>query len=140
MYCRTEIELTRFDDFDQYWVRRGWADDAPIKLQSRIDTPKGLATVAAGTVPIAGVAWAQTVGISAVEVNVDDAGWQRAELAEAPSKDTWRQWVYRWDATPGRHSLRVRATDRNGAIQTDERAEPIPDGASGHHQIIVIVE
>ena len=64
----------------------------------------------------------------------------RPSSPTAPTNDTWRQWVYRWDATPGRHSLRVRATDRNGAIQTDERAEPIPDGASGHHQIVVIVE
>ena len=78
--------------------------------------------------------------IAGVEVNVDDTGWQPAELAGAPSTDTWRQWVFRWDATPGRHALRVRATDSSGAIQTDERAEPIPDGASGHHQIIVIVE
>ncbi len=136
----TEIELTTFAEFDHYWSRRGWAERAPIKLMSRIDTPRGLAKVPAGMVPIAGVAWAQTVGIAAVEVNVDDAGWQPAELAAAPSKDTWRQWVHRWDATPGRHSIRVRATDANGAIQTDERAEPIPDGASGHHQIIVIVE
>ena len=136
----TEIELTTFADFDHYWLRRGWGQRAPIKLMSRIDTPRGLAKMPAGSVPIAGVAWAQTVGIARVEVNIDDTGWQTAELAGAPSNDTWRQWVYRWDATPGRHALRVRATDRTGAIQTDERAEPIPDGASGHHQIIVIVE
>ena len=136
----TEIELTTFAEFDHYWLRRGWAQKAPIKLMSRIDTPRGLAKVRAGTVPIAGVAWAQTIGISAVEVSVDDGPWQRAELGTAPSKDTWRHWVYRWEATAGRHSLKVRATDAAGSIQTDERAEPIPDGASGHHQIVVIVE
>ncbi len=89
----TEIELTTFAEFDHYWLRRGWAQKAPIKLMSRIDTPRGLAKVRAGTVPIAGVAWAQTIGISAVEVSVDDGPWQRAELGTAPSKDTWRQWV-----------------------------------------------
>ncbi|MET0143175.1 MAG: molybdopterin-dependent oxidoreductase [Ilumatobacteraceae bacterium] len=136
----TEIELTTFADFDHYWLRRGWAQKAPIKLMSRIDTPRGLAKVAAGMVPIAGVAWAQTVGIAAVEVNIDGSGWQAAQLADAPSKDTWRQWVFPWNATSGRHSIAVRATDATGAIQTDERAEPIPDGASGHHQIVVIVE
>ena len=73
-------------------------------------------------------------------MSIDDGPWQPAELGTAPSNDTWRQWVYRWDATPGRHSLKVRATDAAGAIQTAERAEPIPDGASGHHQIVVIVE
>jgi DMSO/TMAO reductase YedYZ molybdopterin-dependent catalytic subunit len=136
----TEIELTTFAEFDHYWLRRGWGQKAPIKLMSRIDTPRGLAKVATGVVPIAGVAWAQTVGIEAVEVQIDDGGWQPAELAAAPSNDTWRQWVYRWNATRGRHSITVRATDKNGAIQTPERAEPIPDGAAGHHQIIVIVE
>ena len=108
---------------------------------SRIDTPRGLAKVPAGTVPIAGVAWAQTVGIAAVEVNVDDAGWQPAELAAAPSKDTWRQWVL----PLGRHARTPRDPrpgDRRATAQSKptERAEPIPDGASGHHQIIVIVE
>ncbi|MGI9053706.1 MAG: molybdopterin-dependent oxidoreductase [Ilumatobacteraceae bacterium] len=135
----TEIELTTFAAFDHYWLRRGWAQKAPIKLMSRIDTPKGLANVAAGVVPIAGVAWEQHVGISAVEVNVDDAGWQPAELGEVTSDDTWRQWKYSWEATPGRHSIAVRAIDNTGAIQTDERAEPIPDGASGHHTIVVNV-
>ena len=94
----------------------------------------------AGMTAIAGVAWAQTIGIGAVEVNIDDSGWQPAELADAPSNDTWRQWVYRWDAPAGRHSIVVRATDSTGAIQTDERAEPIPDGASGLHQIVVNVQ
>ncbi len=106
---------------------------------SRIDTPRGLSTVPTGTVAIAGVAWAQTVGIDGVEVQIDDGEWQPAELGETPSDDTWVQWVLRWEAEPGRHNVRVRATDKNGTIQTDERAEPIPDGASGHHQIVLTV-
>ncbi len=97
----TEIELTTFDEFDHYWLRRGWAQRAPIKLMSRIDTPRGLAKVPAGVVPIAGVAWEQTVGIAGVEVSVDDGSWQPAELADVTTNDTWRQWVYRWNATPG---------------------------------------
>ena len=136
----TEIELTTFAEFDHYWLRRGWAQRAPIKLTSRIDTPRGLAKVRAGTVPVAGVAWAQTIGIAAVEISVDEGPWQPTDLGTVPSMDTWRQWVYRWEASPGRHSLKVRATDAAGSIQTAERAEPIPDGASGHHQIVVIVE
>jgi DMSO/TMAO reductase YedYZ molybdopterin-dependent catalytic subunit len=136
----TEIELTTFAEFDHYWLRRGWAQKAPIKLMSRIDAPRGLAKVPAGVVPIAGVAWEQTVGIQAVEVQIDDGLWQPAELADAPSNDTWRQWLYWWNATPGRHAITVRAIDKNGAIQTPERAEPIPDGAAGHHQIVVIVD
>ena len=139
-----EIELTTFEEFEQYWVPRGYADKAPIKLMSRIDTVDGLGTLtrgADGTAAIGGVAWAQTRGISNVEVKIDDAEWMAAELGEALNDDTWRQWAYRWTpGATGRSSISVRATDGDGMIQTDERSEPLPDGASGHHQIVVFVE
>ncbi|MEZ5412444.1 MAG: molybdopterin-dependent oxidoreductase [Acidimicrobiales bacterium] len=135
----TGIEVTRFDAFDQYWVPRGWDAQAPIKLQSRIDTPRGLATVAPGPVPVAGVAWAPGTGIGAVEVRIDDGPWTAADLAAEASSLTWRQWSYRWDATPGRHTITVRAIDADGAIQTDARSEPMPSGATGQHQIVVLV-
>jgi len=136
----TEIELTRFDRFDQYWVPRGWDTQAPIKTQSRIDTPRGLARVAAGVVPVAGVAWAQTRGIRAVELQVDDGPWLPTRLASEVNVSTWRQWWLAWEATPGRHTLTVRATDGTGAIQTAERSEPMPNGATGQHQIVVLVD
>jgi DMSO/TMAO reductase YedYZ molybdopterin-dependent catalytic subunit len=135
-----QIELTRFDQFDQYWVDRGWVEDAPIKLQSRIDTPRGLGNVSAGTVPIAGVAWAQTRGIDAVELRIDDDEWVATRLTAEHDIDTWRQWSYAWNATPGRHTITVRATERGGAIQSAERTEPFPSGATGQHQIVVIVD
>lgn len=136
----TEIELTRFDEFDHYWVGRGYAPEAPIKLMSRIDVPRGLSRLPAGPAAAGGVAWAQTTGIAAVEVSIDGGEWQRCELGRVPSNDTWVQWCLDWDATPGRHTMTVRATDRSGAIQTPDRSEPLPDGATGHHQIVVIVE
>lgn len=34
-----DIELTTFDSYDPYWVERGWARRAPVKTESRIDTP-----------------------------------------------------------------------------------------------------
>ncbi len=135
----SEIELTRFDQFDQYWVERGWVDDAPIKVQSRIDTPKGLASVDAGGVAVGGVAWAQTRGIERVEIQVDDREWVEATLADELNDVTWRQWSYAWEATSGRHTITVRATEKNGPIQTDERSEPFPSGATGQHQIVVLV-
>ena len=122
----TEIELTRFDQFEHYWERRGWAEKAPIKLMSRIDVPKGLAHVPAGTVAVGGVAWAQTIGIAKVEVQVDDGDWAEATLADQDTVDTWRQWSYAWDATSGNHSLRVRATDQAGELQTDDARRPDP--------------
>ena len=136
----TELEVTRFDRFDQYWVERGWDDRAPIKAMSRIDTPRSLARLAAGRNVIAGVAWAQTIGISSVEVSIDDGPWTPAELADELSVHTWRQWQLLWDAEPGRHRLRVRATDADGRLQIEERAEPFPNGASGWMSVLVDVE
>ena len=74
----SELELTGWDEFDGYWIPRGWAKEAPILTQSRIDTPKGGATVSGGTsVPIGGVAWAPDRGISRVEVATTPAEIQR---------------------------------------------------------------
>lgn len=134
----TEIELTSFEDFDAYWVPRGWAQQAPIKTQSRIDTPRRRAS--AGTVTVAGVAWAQHRGIERVEVRVDGGPWREAELGETVSADTWRQWSWRWeDATAGEHELVVRATDVTGEIQPEERSPAAPDGATGWHTVEVVV-
>lgn len=133
----TEIELTTLDAFDAYWVPLGWAKEAPILTQSRIDTPRS--NVAAGVVPVAGVAWAPDRGISAVEVRVDGGAWQTAELSTAISDATWVQWVYRWDATRGDHRIEVRATDGTGDVQAEERTPPAPDGARGYHRVEVSV-
>ncbi|WP_046469602.1 molybdopterin-dependent oxidoreductase [Allosalinactinospora lopnorensis] len=134
-----ELELTTFDAFDAYWVPRGWAEQAPIKPQSRIDTPHEGGTVEAGTVPVAGVAWAQHVGVQAVELRVDDGPWQEARLAAEDTADTWRQWVFEWEAEPGEHRLTVRTTDRDGQTQTARASNPAPDGATGQHAVDVTV-
>ncbi|MGY0231082.1 molybdopterin-dependent oxidoreductase [Longispora urticae] len=132
-----ELELSSFTDFDPYWVKRGWAEQAPIKTFSRIDTPRPLSRPKSGMVTVAGVAWAQRRGIERVEVRVDGGAWQETALGTVVSTDTWRQWAWRWDATPGRHTLEVRATDRTGAVQPEERRTPFPDGATGWHSVVV---
>ncbi|HET6952898.1 MAG TPA: molybdopterin-dependent oxidoreductase, partial [Acidimicrobiales bacterium] len=136
----TELEVTTFDALDQYWVPRGYATRAPIKTMARIDTPRSLERVSPGPVAVGGVAWAQTRGITAVEVRVDDEPFRPAELAAAVSDDAWRQWRFDWDATPGRHTLTVRAVDGTGETQTGERAETLPDGASGWMSLVVTVD
>ncbi|MFI8961662.1 molybdopterin-dependent oxidoreductase [Streptomyces sp. NPDC053493] len=135
----SSIELTTFAAYDAYWVPRGWAAQAPVKTQSRIDTPRSGGGITAGPVAVAGVAWAQHRGISRVEVRVDDGPWQTARLAAEDSADTWRQWVHTWQAAPGRHHLTVRATDGTGAVQTARTAGTMPDGATGLHTISVNV-
>jgi len=135
----TDIEVTRFDDFAAYWTSRGWAAEGPIKTASRIDVPAAEAELGAGLQAVAGVAWAQGRGIEKVEVRVDDGDWAQARLGARDGQDTWRQWVYEWDAGPGRHTLQVRATDRTGETQTSDPAPPRPDGATGWHERTVTV-
>jgi DMSO/TMAO reductase YedYZ molybdopterin-dependent catalytic subunit len=134
-----DLELTTFDAVDPYWVKRGWVPKAPIKTSSRIDTPKPFAQARAGMVAVAGVAWAQHRGIGKVEVRVDDGPWRQARLAADPSSDLWVQWVYQWPATPGSRTLSVRATDRSGQTQTEQRATPFPSGSTGWHSVVVTV-
>jgi DMSO/TMAO reductase YedYZ molybdopterin-dependent catalytic subunit len=134
-----DMEVTRFADFTAYWTARGWAAQAPIKTASRIDVPTGFAQLTAGKTAVAGVAWAQHTGIASVHVRIDGGAWQPARLAEQDTIDSWRQWVYEWDATPGSHVLEVRATDKSGATQTSRRVPPRPDGATGWHNVSVTV-
>jgi DMSO/TMAO reductase YedYZ molybdopterin-dependent catalytic subunit len=133
------IYLVPWDEFDGYWVPRGWSKEGPIKLTSRIDVPRSGATVDAGQQAIAGVAWQPDVGIAKVEVQVDDTPWQSAELGDATSDNTWVQWYLPWNATSGEHRIRVRATNRAGEVQTEDRAAPAPDGATGLHSRTVRV-
>jgi DMSO/TMAO reductase YedYZ molybdopterin-dependent catalytic subunit len=132
------IEATTFDAYDAYWIERGWAQQAPIKIASRIDTPSPLREFPAGRRAIAGVAWAQTRGIARVEVRVDEEDWVEAELSPEVDADVWRQWVLPYDFRPGRHSVRVRATGADGEVQTQERSSAAPDGATGWHTIQVV--
>ncbi len=135
-----KLEVTRFSRASSYWSERGWSVQGPIKLESRIDVPTGAQSVKAGHVVVAGVAWDQHVGVSAVEVQVDDGPWNAATLAEAIDIDTWRQWHWEWpDAGKGSHTLTVRATNAKGEVQTSVQAQPAPNGASGYDQITVNV-
>ncbi|MFE7354934.1 molybdopterin-dependent oxidoreductase [Streptomyces sp. NPDC057543] len=134
-----DIELTTFAAYDAYWVKQSWSQQAPIKTESRIDTPRPFSSPKTGTVPVAGVAWAQHRGISRVEVRVDGGEWHTARLAAADNRDTWRQWVWEWPATAGNHTLEVRATDGTGATQTGDRVGTVPNGATGWHSVTVDV-
>lgn len=135
----TELTVSTFAQESAYWTDRGWSARGPVKLSSRIDTPRESRQVAAGQVVVAGVAWSQHVGVSRVEVQVDDGAWSDAVLADAISPDTWRQWSFPWNARQGRHQLTVRATDANGRLQTSAYADVVPDGATGLHSIVVDV-
>ncbi|MGL5810368.1 MAG: molybdopterin-dependent oxidoreductase [Nocardioides sp.] len=131
----TDIEVTRFADIEAYWTSRGWAEEGPVKIASRIDVPENGGEVPAGEVRFGGSAWMQHTGIKTVEVSVDGAAWVVAELGAVPSTDTWVQWAATIDVPKGDHRVAVRATDVNGEVQTSVERDVIPDGATGWHSI-----
>lgn len=136
-----DLELTRFDRAEAYWTRLGWSPRGPIKTESRIDVPRSGQDVLAGPVTFGGVAWAQNRGIRAVEVRIDDGVWQPAELGDSYSGETWRLWSFPWQASgTGLHTITVRATDNTGAVQTEEQASTVPDGATGWHEVSFAVK
>lgn len=135
----TELKVTTFEADEAYWTPRGYAAEAPIKFSSRIDTPRTGTPVPAGTVAVAGMAWAQTVGIERVEVRIDDGDWQAATLSTPINSDTWVQWVLEWQAEAGTHYVEVRAVNKNGDTQIEERAPIAPDGSSGWQRVLVTV-
>ena len=144
------IEVNDFYEVDSFWVPRGWAKEAPVKISSRIDTMSNVDPVA-GTHTIGGVAWAPPLGIDRVEVSIaradvvraaesfDNATWQDAEVGATDSDETWVQWAFDWEATPGEWVIRVRATDKSGFTQPADPVAPAPDGSEGHHTTFVRV-
>ncbi len=135
----TDIEVTTFASAYAYWAQRGWSQQAPIKTESRIDVPAAGASLTPGRMPVAGVAWAQHKGIAAVEVRANGGPWREARLAAVPGIDTWRQWVWEWQAPPGNYLLEARATDKTGYTQTAAQAQPAPNGATGYPSAQVTV-
>lgn len=136
-----DLEVTRFADKAAYWSTRGWSDHGPIKMSSRVDVPRSFARVGQGEVVMGGTAWAQTKGISGVQIQIDDGSWVDAELGAEASLDTWRQWRYVWKGgSSGNHTVSVRAIDGQGNIQTSEKADPVPNGASGWQRVQFSVE
>ena len=90
-----DIEVTTFDSFTAYWTSRGWSEQGPVKLASRIDVPATATTSRPAGCGSAGSAWQQHTGIRRVEVQLDGGAWQPATLGRSSIKDSWVQ----WDAT-----------------------------------------
>lgn len=130
-----DLEVTRFDRIEAYWTGKGWAEQAPVKIASRIDVPTSGSTVATGPQRVGGVAWAQHTGIERVEVSLDGGAWEPADVAHVPTNDTWVQWAANLVVPAGEHLLRVRAVDKNRQVQTGVERDVIPDGATGWHTV-----
>ncbi len=130
-----DMEVTTFDAIEAYWTGRGWSEQGPVKIASRIDVPNGGDDVKAGTLVCAGAAWKQHTGIERVEVSLDGGAWTEATLGRVPSDDTWVQWRAEVEVDEGDHELRVRATGKDDDVQTGVERDVLPDGATGWHSI-----
>ncbi|WP_243697060.1 molybdopterin-dependent oxidoreductase [Labedella endophytica] len=136
----TELKVTTFAQDEAYWTPRGYSAEAPIKLSSRVDTPRVGKPIQAGPVKIAGMAWAQSVGVEKVEVRIDEGEWQPATMSTPINDDTWVQWFLDWEADSGTHYITVRATDKAGLLQEEERATIAPNGSSGWQRVLIQVQ
>lgn len=135
-----DLEVTRFEDKTAYWTDRGWSDKGPIKTMARVEVPASFAKMPEGKVTIAGSAWSQGRGITKVEIQIDGGEWKAVKLADEANVNTWRQWYLEVDLKPGLHNVKARATDAKDGLQTEERADPIPNGASGWQSVQFTVE
>jgi DMSO/TMAO reductase YedYZ molybdopterin-dependent catalytic subunit len=148
----TEIELVDVD-YEGFWQRQGWANNAKYQIHSTIITPGGALEsrfgkiessrfVVGEKVPIAGIAFAGDRGISKVEVSADGGkSWESAAIAEPLSTNTWVLWSTEWSPSEaGRYRIMVRATDGTGQIQKSEFQNPFPSGSTGYHGVNITVE
>ena len=80
------------------------------------------ASLQAGSRIVRGHAWSGTGAIAAVDYSLDDGrSWAPAEIREPNIPTAGCRWEFLWDATPGAHTITMRATDTEGHTQ------PAPD-------------
>lgn len=138
----TKIEATNLD-FQGYWERSGWSKQAIVKTTSKFTAPSGSHMMPAlgEEVGLGGAAYTGARGIRAVEVSTDDGKtWVPAQVKPPLGKYTWVLWAALWKPTaPGEYTLKVRARDGAGVLQTAAEVGTLPDGASGYHRVRVRV-
>lgn len=89
----------------------------PVK--SALELPWDDAVLRAGPLTLTGRAWSGAGPIARVEVRLDDGPLVPARLVDGPAAGSWTRWELPWVATPGVHTIRARATDRQGNAQPD---------------------
>lgn len=109
---------------DQYVLTGGryGAEREPVTDQvpkSALELPWP-ARIGAGRRTITGRSWSSHGAISGVEYSVDGCPWRPARLIEPNISGAWVRWRFVWDATPGTHELRIRATDERGNTQPED--------------------
>jgi DMSO/TMAO reductase YedYZ molybdopterin-dependent catalytic subunit len=136
----TKIEAVS-THFTGYWQAQGWSDEAVVKTTSQIRVPESARALPNGEVEMGGVAYSGDRKIQEVEYSTDNGKtWLKAAIKPALGPYTWVLWAAVWKpAGPGQYTLKVRAKDGHGVIQTSQEAPTLPDGASGYHTIRVTI-
>ncbi len=103
-----------------------WADRPPepvtiMRVRARVTDPPPGAVLEPGRLTVRGKAWSGNGPITRVEVCVGGEGiWHTADLAPPTGAYHWQEWSFSCDATtPGRQSIRARATDSAGNTQPE---------------------
>ena len=95
-----------------------------IALNSAILSPDDHAQVAAGSLEIAGYAFAgEARGVARVDVSIDGGQtWVLADLVSQPSEWAWCQWRTTVNVPPGEVEIIARAWDTTAAMQPESAA------------------
>ena len=126
----TDIELSTADHV-AYWEERGWDEEAVVNTLSYIRAVQRRG----GRVAVGGVAYAGFRGVDRVEVSLDGGDtWLDADLEEPPGEFAWHRWRAVVERAPGEMSIRTRATDGTGEVQTKIPSQPHPAGSTGWHR------
>jgi DMSO/TMAO reductase YedYZ molybdopterin-dependent catalytic subunit len=122
-------------EFVDWYGQRQWSKTGLVRTMTRIDEPAVGAVLPAGSVRVAGVAYAGNRGIQRVEVSADGGGtWTTAELLDPPAEgeDRWVRWQSEFDLPPKQSAtVLARSTDGTGALQMEAFSLPQPDGGTG---------
>ncbi len=151
-----KIEFTDKDEPFGDYQDNGYIDDGVLRVTSKVTTPTKRSDVPQGSVKVMGVAFSGQAGISKVEVSIDKGPFQAARIVPLdellqgasfaelvrqteqvknpnvhayPFRGVWAPWEFDWEATPGEHEIRVRATDRANQSQP-ETDDDISDGTN----------
>jgi hypothetical protein len=141
------IEASGIDEaFGSYQDELNYSDDGAMPVSNKVTNPLQSQTIEAGAFQLFGYALSGRGGIHRVEFSVDCGAYTPARilpLSEVvatnpalrsaiqlqdserffyPVRSVWALWEATWNATPGSHTLRVRAFDQkgNGQPLTDE--------------------
>ena len=125
------------DSYSGYWEQRGWDKDAWIQPTAVIDTFR---KISQNVIEVGGIAFTGSRGIQSVEIRLDDGDWRPCLVKEPLSQFSWSLWRISVDISPGKHRLYVRVIDGNGEVQTEERNNTFPRGATGYHSIKIEIK